>query len=81
MLDRLSKHKWIRRTRTRGNRRVVEVRITDQGLHLLSEMGEAIVEMHERQLGHLQKQEKEQLIELLKTVRRPHEPSPEGWLA
>jgi DNA-binding MarR family transcriptional regulator len=81
MLDRLSKNKWIRRDRPRGNRRVVEVGITDAGLDLLSEMDAAIIEMHERQLGHLKSKEKEQLIELLKIVRRPHEDNREGWLA
>ena len=72
MLDRLSKNKWIRRTRPRSNRRVVEVGITDTGLALLAEMDTAIIQMHERQLGHLKKTEKEQLIELLKIIRRPH---------
>ena len=73
MLDRLSKNKWIRRARPRSNRRVVEGGITDTGLALLAEMDTAIIQMHERQLGHLKKTEKEQLIELLKIIRRPHE--------
>lgn len=81
MVDRLSKRKWVRRARPRGNRRVVKVGITAAGLDLLSEMDGAIVEMHERQLGHLKNQEKEHLIELLKIVRRPHEDNHEDWLA
>lgn len=81
MLDRLSNNKWIRRARPRGNRRVVEVAITDAGMALLSEMDTAIIQMHERQLGHLKGKEKEQLIELLRIARRPHEDNREGWLA
>lgn len=81
MLDRLSKYKWIRRARPRSNRRVVEVGITDTGLALLAEMDTAIIQMHERQFGHLKSKEKTQLIELLKIVRRPHEDDREGWLA
>ncbi len=79
MLDRLGKQKWIVRTRPHGNRRVVEVGITDAGLSLLDRMDAAILQMHESQLGHLKSREKEQLIDLLKIVRRPHEDSLEEW--
>jgi len=79
MLDRLSRRGWVQRTRPSDNRRRVDVRITDAGLKLLAEIDQAIIPMHERQLGHLSDEEKEQLIGLLRIVRRPHE-SHEGEL-
>ncbi len=79
MLDRLEARKWIKRIRPRSNRRVVEVSITPQGLGLVNEMHEAIVQMHQRQVGHLKKREKDQLIDLLRIVRQPHQSTGEGW--
>ncbi len=73
MLDRLSQRKWIERIRPSDNRRRVDVCITAAGLALLDEMDRAIIPMHERQLGHLSDEEREQLIGLLRIVRRPHE--------
>lgn len=81
MLDRLESRKWIKRFRPKDNRRVVEVSITTQGLGLVDQMHEAIVQMHQRQVGHLKKREKEQLIEMLKMVRKPHQSSGGGWLS
>lgn len=81
MLDRLESRKWIKRFRPKGNRRVVEVSITTQGLELVDQMHEAIVQMHQRQVGHLKKREKEQLIEMLKMARKPHQSSGGGWLS
>lgn len=78
MLDRLNEQKLIERQRPEGNRRVVEVGITSAGLELLAEMDDAVIEMHERQLGHLKKKEKDQLIDLLRIVRRPHEDAEQG---
>lgn len=81
MLDRLELRKLVERFRHLDNRRVVEVSITTQGLSLLNEMQEVIVQMHERQVGHLKKREKEQLIELLRAARHPHQTVSEGWLS
>lgn len=81
MLDRLESRILVNRTRPRDNRRVVEVAITTSGLNLLSEMHEAIVRMNQRQVGHLKKNEMDGLIELLKTLREPHEGAGEGWLS
>lgn len=75
MLDRLSRRKWIERNRPSDNRRRVDVGITAVGLALLEDIDRAIIPMHERQLGHLSDEEKEQLIRLLRIVRRPHESS------
>jgi DNA-binding MarR family transcriptional regulator len=75
MLDRLSRRGWIQRNRPSDNRRRVDVGITAAGLALLDEIDRAIIPMHERQLGHLSDEEKEQLIALLRIVRRPHESS------
>jgi len=81
MLDRLESRGWIKRIRPPDNRRVVKVSITKQGLGMVEEMHEAIVQMHQRQVGHLKKREKEQFIEMLRMVRRPHQTGDEGWLS
>jgi len=73
MLDRLHSKKLVQRSRPSGNRRVVEVGITPAGLALLADMDGAVIEMHDRQLGHLSDGERNRLIRLLKVVRRPHE--------
>lgn len=79
MLDRLELRKWIKRTRLRENRRVVNVLITAKGIALVNEMHQAIVQMHQRQVGHLKARDKDQLIELLKKTREPHQETGEGW--
>lgn len=81
MVDRLESRKLIKRTRPRDNRRVVEVSITTQGLDLVNDMQDAIVQMHQRQVGHLKKREKEQLIDLLRIVRQPHQSAGEERLS
>lgn len=80
MIDRLEKRGFITRTRLPENRRVVEVFITDAGRKLLSEMSDAVREMHDRQLGHLSLNQQQQLVRLLKAARKPHEDTTCGWL-
>ncbi|MCA9087776.1 MAG: MarR family transcriptional regulator [Planctomycetaceae bacterium] len=80
MLDRLEKQGWIARNRRPENRRVVEITLTEAGLTLLEQMGPDVVEMHERQLGHLSAQQRLQLVDLLRLARAPHEDASCGWL-
>ncbi|MEQ9411109.1 MAG: MarR family transcriptional regulator [Fuerstiella sp.] len=80
MLDRLEKRGVITRTRLPENRRVVEVFITEAGRHLLSEMSDAVLDMHDRQLGHLSSLQQQQLVRLLKLARKPHEDATCDWL-
>jgi DNA-binding MarR family transcriptional regulator len=80
MLDRLEDRGLIARKRRSDNRRVVEVSITSAGKSLLSDLADAVSEMHERQLGHLSQTKQRQLIELLKEARRPLEDESCDWL-
>ncbi len=80
LLDRLAKRGLISRSRLADNRRVVEVFITKAGQELLSEMSEAVLEMHQRQLGHLTPNQQKQLVKLLKLARKPHEDATCDWL-
>jgi DNA-binding MarR family transcriptional regulator len=73
MLDKLEQRGWITRERPASNRRLVLVRITDQGLALLMELDKPVQECHERQLGHLGEADLRKLISLLESARRPHE--------
>lgn len=80
MLDRLEQRGLIVRERRNENRRVVEIAITKQGLRLLDEMSEDVRAMHRRQLGHLSLVEQQELIALLKRIRKPHEDASCDWL-
>jgi DNA-binding MarR family transcriptional regulator len=80
MLDRLEDRKLVKRTRSPENRRVVEAVITSTGLTLLKAMAGQIVEMHQKQVGHLSATQQQQLIKLLRLARQPHEDSTCNWL-
>lgn len=73
LLDKLESRNLIRRARREDNRRVVNVSLTQAGLDLLEELEEAVRNCHEQQLGHLNADELESLITLLKKAREPHE--------
>ena len=73
LLDRLDERGLVRRERRSGNRRVVEVGITDAGLRLLDELAEEVRKCHQKQLGHLKPEQLRQLIALLQEARQPHE--------
>jgi MarR family transcriptional regulator, organic hydroperoxide resistance regulator len=79
MLDKLERRKLIRRDRPAGNRRVVEVRVTDGGLKLLQTLDEPVRRCHARQLGHLSQARLRQLVALLEEARQPHEPPGSSW--
>jgi DNA-binding MarR family transcriptional regulator len=80
LLDRLVDRSLIERERPADNRRVVRVGITEAGLQLLREMEADVKQCHERQLGHLNQTELDQLIALLRAARRPHEPQDSNWM-
>jgi len=79
LLDKLEERKLIRRDRLTENRRVVEVRITDEGIKLLKSLDEPVRRCHARQLGHLPAARLRQLVALLKEARRPHEGPDSTW--
>jgi MarR family transcriptional regulator, organic hydroperoxide resistance regulator len=73
LVDRLEDRGLVERLRRPDNRRVVDLRITEQGRQLLDDMAEEVRACHQRQLGHLSPEELRTLIQLLKAARRPHE--------
>jgi DNA-binding MarR family transcriptional regulator len=79
LLDKLESRKLIRRDRPAGNRRVVEVRVTEAGLKLLQTLDEPVRRCHARQLGHMSPARLRQLIALLREARRPHEAADGAW--
>jgi DNA-binding MarR family transcriptional regulator len=79
MLDRLEKKGWIKRLRSKADRRAVLVAITESGLALLKQLGNPLSQCHQQQLGHLSSTELKALCQLLRKVRRPHEGSESPW--
>lgn len=71
LVDRLEKAGLAKRERCSKDRRVVHVMITEQGLALLKTLDAPILELHKRQLGHLDRAEVEQLSGLLVKARHP----------
>jgi DNA-binding MarR family transcriptional regulator len=80
LLDRLVERGLIERERPADNRRVVRVGITEAGLQLLRDMEADVKLCHERQLGHLDQAQLDQLIALLRAARKPHESQDSNWL-
>jgi len=79
MLDKLEERGWIVRERPSDNRRLVLVGLTAAGLALVKRLDRPVRECHERQLGHLSKEDLERLIALLSEARAPHEPAHGSW--
>ena len=69
LLDRLERRGLIARCRGTSDRRVVEVRITEQGLALLAQLDRPLADAHKRQLAHLEHQELLDLLRLLDKAR------------
>jgi len=79
MLDKLEQRGFIERDRPPDNRRVVRVGITAVGLALLDDLREPILTCHSRQLGHLTRQQLNELAVLLHEAREPHEADDSAW--
>jgi DNA-binding MarR family transcriptional regulator len=69
LLDRLDKRALVTRARSTGDRRYVRIRITEEGLRVLSELDGPIVELSTRTLGHLGRERTEPLIAALEDIR------------
>ncbi|HEY7116820.1 MAG TPA: MarR family transcriptional regulator [Tepidisphaeraceae bacterium] len=79
LLDKLADRGLVDRERPVDNRRVVNVGITEAGLALLENLGQAVRDCHTRQLGHMDEAEMHTLVELLRKARSPHEGEDSPW--
>lgn len=71
LLDRMEEMKLIARERDAADRRLVNTRITREGLRVLAELDGPVAEYHREQLGHLGREKLRTLIELLAAAREP----------
>ncbi len=69
LLDRMEAAGLVERERSSEDRRFVTTRITEEGLRLLEELDEPIIDLHARQFSALNERELGTLIELLGRVR------------
>jgi len=79
LIDRLEQRGLVARQRVAGNRRVVQIGITEEGLSLLKTLDQPVRECHQKQLAHLSSSQLQSLIELLRTARQPHEAETSVW--
>jgi DNA-binding MarR family transcriptional regulator len=68
LLDRLERRGLVVRARASKDRRVITVRITQEGLRILAKLDKPIEEFHRRQLGHLGDRRLKRLIDLLNSA-------------
>ena len=69
LLDRMEARGLVARQRGPADRRVVTATITAEGLRLVGALDAPIQAMHERQFGHMPREELESLITLLERAR------------
>lgn len=81
LLDKLQERGLVERDRRAENRRVIDVRISEAGIALLSQLADRVLACHQAQLGHLSEDELRALIRLLQHSREPHEHEDTRWLA
>ncbi len=74
LLDRMLKHGWITRRRSRRDRRVVEVGITPVGLELLEQMDGPVERFIDHMTRHLSDEEAKTLSALLEKMRLDQKP-------
>lgn len=70
LLDRMEARGLVTRERGTRDRRVVTARLTEEGLRLVDSLDGAVEALHERQLGHLSRDELQSLNALLERARR-----------
>ncbi|MFQ5511110.1 MAG: MarR family winged helix-turn-helix transcriptional regulator [Candidatus Krumholzibacteriia bacterium] len=73
LIDRLQTSGLVERDRSDEDRRVVVVRIRQQGLDLLARLDRPVVALHERQFEHLTTSEVHELSRLLTKLRESAE--------
>lgn len=70
LLDRMERRDLLARHRDQADRRRVLVRITSQGLSLLSRLDAPLQQVHRQQLGHLAPKRLQALLRELQACRR-----------
>ncbi|MEM9065803.1 MAG: MarR family transcriptional regulator [Planctomycetota bacterium] len=73
LVDRLETKGLVARARSTTDRRVVQVRITEQGIGLLEELDNPVRALHRKQLGHMGADRLAALSDLLSEARQPAE--------
>jgi DNA-binding MarR family transcriptional regulator len=71
LVDRLERMGLVERERCVEDRRVVYVKATRRGLDLLARLDRPVLDLHQRQLGHMARAELAELCRLLTRVRSP----------
>jgi DNA-binding MarR family transcriptional regulator len=69
LLDRLETRGLVARTREKKDRRVVQARITSEGIQLLKKLDKPVDAMHRKQFAHVRAARLRQLLKHLKEVR------------
>ena len=69
LLDRLESRNLIVRERSRGDRRVVISRISEDGLELLKSIDKPLARFIKRTIGHIGRERLEQFVETLESIR------------
>lgn len=69
LIDRLEKLGLLERKRVDQDRRLVRCFITAEGLRVLKELDQPLMEIHKKQFGRLTKQQIEQINELMVALR------------
>ena len=70
LTDRLEKQGFVKRTRSKEDRRVVYIELTENAAKLLSKIDGPIAKMHEVVIGHLTNKELKELSRLLEKARK-----------
>jgi DNA-binding MarR family transcriptional regulator len=73
LLDRMEKRGLISRCRETKDRRVVQARITTEGLQALERLDEPVLAAHHERLGHMNAEQLRTLKELLRMAREAAE--------
>ncbi len=73
LIDRLEKIELVQRERSQEDRREIFVAITPKGLAMLAALDEPVLQLHRALLGHLTRDELDELIRLLEKARAPLE--------
>jgi DNA-binding MarR family transcriptional regulator len=72
LLDRMEETGLILRERSAHDRRFVTARLSPRGLDLVNTLDARIAEIHQEQLGHVDRRDQRTLIDLLTVVRTRH---------